>query len=555
MNQTTLVRQDAAAERPSELAQSRANAISSALLVVALALSSIAFLASIRCPLRLHWDLGLLLGCGQLVAEGKIPYIDFYELQPPLIMYLSAIPACLAQLSHTRIEICLNFCVFACSLYSVLAAGFILRSQNTKHFDLAFMVVGLALSNVFMELNYGQREHLYALLFAPYLLLRFTTWQQTKSIPGAVRLIIGLLAGLGVAIKPHFVPAFIATEVYWIVSHRSFRRVLAVESLAALAGIAGGFLFFLALNPHAWSKYTFEILPMLLQGYNYGNCLWYTVITFQYQRMVGLALAVSLAGAILLRRYSPLLMPISVWSLCGYFAYVIQHKGCDYHNIPVLVATTMLLSAQFYIIAMLAYRGHSFSKGMNDIVAVQLAFEKPLQKLCLTAAVLSVLFVGYEGYVLKKSWHQAPAYAPDAIERGKDAARILFQFAKPGDSVAFVSESFDCYPTMAQLNMHPACRHLYLFLITLSESMKRSGKGDAERLTLIENKVIEEEIADINITKPPLICLDESSSTVNALLSAHKFDERCLKGYALKTRLGPYAAYARRELSSSPSME
>lgn len=545
MNQTTLARKDRAAERPSEYTQSRGFAISSSLFIVAVALASIAFLASIRYPLRLHWDLGLLLGCGQLVVQGKIPYVDFYELQPPLIMYLSAIPAYMAQVANAPIEICLNFCVFACSLYSVLASSFILRSQSTKQFDLAFMVVGLALSNIFMELNYGQREHLYALLFAPYLLLRFTTWQQTKSIPGVVRLIIGLLAGLGVAIKPHFVPALIATEVYWIISYRSFRRVFAVESLAACAGVAGGFLFFLALNTHAWNKYAFEILPMLLKGYNYGNCTWYTVLTFQYQRLVGLALAISLAGAILLRRYSPFLLPVSLWSLCGYFAYVIQHKGCDNHNIPVLFASTMLLSTELYLVSMLAYRGHLFCQGNGDLVAVQAAFEQRLKVACIAAAVVSIFFAGYESYVLKKSWNQAPAYSPDASERGEDAAQLLYRLAKAGDSVGFVSESFDCYPTMVQLGMRPACRHLYLFLITLSESLKHSGKGNIEQLTALENGVIEEEIADINHNLPQLICVDQSSPHLNSLLTAHRFDQRCLNRYKFMSRKGSYAAYVR----------
>ena len=47
-------------------------------------------------PMRIKSDCALYLEMGRQLLEGKLPYVDFGEVNPPLIIYLNAIPAFVA---------------------------------------------------------------------------------------------------------------------------------------------------------------------------------------------------------------------------------------------------------------------------------------------------------------------------------------------------------------------------------------------------------------------------------------------------------------------------
>ncbi|MGE5532346.1 MAG: hypothetical protein ACM3VW_09545 [Bacteroidota bacterium] len=56
------------------------------------------FLALIAAhPDRVNHDSAQHLQIGQMILHGAVPFIDVYDTNPPLIMYLSAIPAGIAQ--------------------------------------------------------------------------------------------------------------------------------------------------------------------------------------------------------------------------------------------------------------------------------------------------------------------------------------------------------------------------------------------------------------------------------------------------------------------------
>ncbi|MBK7838137.1 MAG: hypothetical protein IPJ49_10765 [Candidatus Obscuribacter sp.] len=51
-------------------------------------------------PYAISGDTAMYLQTGQFLLEGKLPYRDFQDLNPPLIMYVCALPALLPE-SHT----------------------------------------------------------------------------------------------------------------------------------------------------------------------------------------------------------------------------------------------------------------------------------------------------------------------------------------------------------------------------------------------------------------------------------------------------------------------
>jgi hypothetical protein len=46
-------------------------------------------------PLRIGWDPALHLQCAQLIVAGGLPYVDMFDVNPPLIWYLDMLPALL----------------------------------------------------------------------------------------------------------------------------------------------------------------------------------------------------------------------------------------------------------------------------------------------------------------------------------------------------------------------------------------------------------------------------------------------------------------------------
>ena len=69
-----------------------------ALLVAAWAAVTLAARLAIE-PLALHHDPALYMECGIRLLGGQLPYDDFFDLNPPLIMYLNVPVAWVAELA------------------------------------------------------------------------------------------------------------------------------------------------------------------------------------------------------------------------------------------------------------------------------------------------------------------------------------------------------------------------------------------------------------------------------------------------------------------------
>src|ERR1700679_1637233 len=54
-------------------------------------------LYKLRYPLEINTDNAVYLAVAQLLLGGKQPYVDFYDTNPPLIMYLNVIPAAIGN--------------------------------------------------------------------------------------------------------------------------------------------------------------------------------------------------------------------------------------------------------------------------------------------------------------------------------------------------------------------------------------------------------------------------------------------------------------------------
>ena len=138
--------------------------------------------------------------------HGARLYNDVIDTNPPLIIWLSTPPA-LATLAGWSPLAAFKIYVFAIAAGSAAASRRIVsRSAPQRAVIVGATVLFVCLP--FVKEDFGQREHFAVLLTLPYVLMAAAT---VGSSPRE-QVLAGIAGGLGFAIKPHFLIAWIAVE-------------------------------------------------------------------------------------------------------------------------------------------------------------------------------------------------------------------------------------------------------------------------------------------------------------------------------------------------------
>ena len=161
----------------------------------------------------LNHDVAWLLHAAARVLAGDRLYVDVADNDPPLIVWLSLAPVLLvrtAGLSEILVVRILVILLVACSL--ALSQAIVRRTWPERP-TFRGMVLVLAMF-VLMPLSgyeFGEREHLLFALILPYLLMA-SGGAAGEPFGGILPWIAGLLAGVGIALKPHFLLFWVAVE-------------------------------------------------------------------------------------------------------------------------------------------------------------------------------------------------------------------------------------------------------------------------------------------------------------------------------------------------------
>ena len=77
-------------------------------------------------PLRIGWDPALHLQCAELITMGKIPYVDMFDVNPPLIWYLDTIPAYFSKVWQVPQTLTVNLFLVVLMVVSALLYSFVI---------------------------------------------------------------------------------------------------------------------------------------------------------------------------------------------------------------------------------------------------------------------------------------------------------------------------------------------------------------------------------------------------------------------------------------------
>ena len=296
---------------------------------------SVVLFAAMRTPLK--DDIAWLLYVARRWMAGRELYVDLVEVNPPLIVWLSAIPIRIgAWIGVDPQHIAMPFFVAAVLLCGWWTAV-LLRGRGGMFADR--MPVFAAIGSVLLIVpagDLGQREHLLAAAMLPYLALyagaldgRHAKWQ--------ISLGVGFAAGIGCALKPQYAAVIAALEGVALLHGLRPWRLMPIMAATTMAAYG----LTVALTCPA---YLARAVPLALAIY--GG----TDSTFAHLLQDSAVLIGGEAVAILLwwhaRRDLPernLLLALMVFAAASTVVCFVDSKDWFYHRLPATIATILAL--------------------------------------------------------------------------------------------------------------------------------------------------------------------------------------------------------------------
>jgi hypothetical protein len=442
-------------------------------------------------------DVALYLNTGQLILHGKWPYVDFIDVNPPLIMYLNVVPAAVARVLPVSPVVVCNVMVWSLVAGSTFAIRSLLRLRSTwsVHSETLVLIAWLSVNAMIASfVEWGEREHLFMLLYVPFFLLRTLDAERTR-VPRGARAILGSMAALGALLKPGFLVLVAVPELYWFF-RRQTRPLRTVET-TAFAGVSVAYAVHFLLLPTSVRHALFaQWLPLVSRYYNdvYASP-WRNMV---YRQWVIFLVFLLVAAVPAVARYKvgrerlpldDLFIPLVLLSVASLAYYFQQHKGWMYQVIPFQLFAALTLAVAL---------GNLWGRAQTWVDRRgwrELRVAGTISMIALVALVVAVREV-------------RPAVRVATSHTTGLLPYVITKYSRPGDRVLFVATSVvPAYPTLVQMDRQPGSRFLWMFPIALYEAHRAPSRWyrTYAQLDGAERHFVDAVEQDILTLKPRLI--------------------------------------------------
>jgi hypothetical protein len=509
-----------------------------------------------RLPTQVNLDSACYLQYGQLLPLGKNLYTDLFDINPPLISYLHVIPAVISQVTNMNIVIVFKLLLALLTLTTISFSAIFLREKFlSDEWPYAVAVIWAeALLAFLLPKEFGQREHLFVLLFLPFFLLRCRRAEGGKVSP-VVAILCGILGGIALFLKIYFLFIPAVVETIWLIQRRQLSMFLKPEVFTILVVYGTCFSQIFWLPAEARDVYFNFIVPHTIKGYAAFNAgLLRAVLMLDYVDVLVLSILLSFY-AYVMRRRSGLLVPFACWTGASYMIFVVQDKCWRYQLIPLftglLIVSALVLVAlglQILPTVQKIFRTKS-TRESTDWISTRIFF-------VLAAGILAVTaFSCYDGAtatVFALNICQKPTAHDPCVNLKKERARLVLleesaalldQYSSPGDKVLFLNTGFSpAYPTVTQMDRLPGSRYTHLQLIAFIEFEKRQTNNSEllAKLQKDEDKIFAAILTDIEHNKPRMILIKQNifqgcpaGFSLEDLMEKNHYLSRILNGYRI----------------------
>jgi len=451
-------------------------------------------------PYYVNDDSAMYLEIGKRLLDGQIPYVDYVEINFPLIHYLSVPPVLLARLLGANAYA--GFLIFMLTLAAVSAVGVYYFTKTVEE-KWPLLPEGLAACIVLFSLyayfagDYGQREHIFLLAYLPFFILRWNRWHDHR-VDARLAVAVGILAALGVNLKPHYYLIFAAPELFWFFTNHRFNKFLQPEIYAFAAATMIYALHFFVV-PGMYHAFFLELVPSITGGYSaYGSLTTVQLFTFwKYNITETIAALLFLVfpyrrvfridedGAIF-----SLIRALALWALAAMVIYVVQAKGFFYHRLPIRISLLLLgVIIAFFLARYLAVP----RKRLQQIRLMQ----------AMQAGVLIVLLtvIGREVLVFRSV---VPVFNTTTLNT------MLDENSNPGDTILPVSTSLSYYRAIVWTERRSTGTYIVATPIPFAFYDELDGQQIivAADVPLAAQAFLDTLTADIVTRQPELIALD-----------------------------------------------
>lgn len=377
--------------------------------------------------LLVHGDVSYLLTVSQQMLDGGKYGFDFFETNPPLILYLYSIPLTISK--YVSVDLIFTFRLWVLTLI-LISSGLsfcLLRKLIHQKRVLYPVVVALLFGFLFLPADeFGQREHLFYVLVMPYVFLKAQRLEALRISP-VLSLIVGVMAGIGFAIKPFFLIPLAFIELYSVLQKRTLNTLFQAETICVL----------LICVSYLVSTYYFQpgyfkiIMPLVNQLYFPGiREPWWSVL-------------------------SDLVVIFSVASLLGFYVYKKHSLYAHLSNVLFYATLGVLLS---WLITLTTWHSHNIPTLAFSCVLMTLLLSETISVLSmryvalfLYVAVLyffvpvyTIVFATYESY--QKAYYSAYPILVDYFSKAPgDHSMLCFSPTTTQDCFPLVNETHSRY--------------------------------------------------------------------------------------------------------------
>lgn len=389
-------------------------------------------------------EVALYLKCVQLIEQGQKPYIDFFDSSPPILFVLFSLPLKLSHLTGLAVANAFGICAGILAMCSTAFAAFVLRKGISECADVdvkrqiaeayAPLLIGFAVFNFWIGFEWGQTQHLFSLLYFPFLLIRWLRWRGTACHPG-VCFVSGVLASVGLCLDlTNFWIVVLGVEACFFLENRQLKPFYAPEVAGAVATFICSNVYIMSLSQDVQEAYLEWIKPF---STGFKSMIAFDKATFGVDSapdrrdiIYVLSVAVSLSLAMAYR--NSILMPLATVALAGFGLYILEGEGFSFQFIIGQFGTVLAATVEA------SYLLRFLSKFQKTDAKKQLALS------CSFMVVAGGILAGacwYRMHSLRAEMSKTIIEQRMKSPHISDVETVIENETKPGDPVLVLSDS------------------------------------------------------------------------------------------------------------------
>ncbi|MGE5359864.1 MAG: hypothetical protein ACM3NQ_12675 [Bacteroidales bacterium] len=484
-------------------------------------------------PSYVNHDAAWYLYMARRVMDGAVMYRDVVDTNPPLIVWLTIVPAWLARFALSDV-ILFKLFVYAIA-FAALGACAQLAGRIWPDWRPGLRGL-LVATTVFVALpfpktDFGQREHFVLLMTLPYVFAS-AAWLRGFNASRTSAAVIGVVGGLGFAVKPHYLLGWLAVELALLFVRRpAWRRPQAVAAACAICLYGATVLLvvpqYLALA---------QVVAAVYGGINASAAVMLRVPDVQFW-----AICLVLLAVVRLPERSRWTCLVLFAAATGLLAGgLLQLKAWSYHLLP----------GRAFMLLFLATMSLSALEALPSVVS---AIRGGARGVAWAGGILLLLWSGR--YV-------AEARRPAAADLVTPLAQLVRAQA-PGGRLALLSMRTMVYPAFPLVNYTGAewaLRHNSLWFLPglYDRQLQVEEEGSPGRapgaMSPVERRFFEEIVGDLCAAPPDLLIIEAPldrapagwrALDLNAYYGRAQRYRRLLTSYAPLTTVAQFVVFKR----------